>query len=162
VPSWHWRGCWPCFGRTVRAAVRRAHCARALACARRTARVGLRHTHDQIGQQCHRRTVGERCQVRTHQPASQGWTALPAPQCGHGSASRWHVRPGLTCVMSAMQAFFGGNLSLVFASLSQSEVRRDYSASVSASVSVSATSSHSRGRGVGHTTRLRERATDGR
>jgi hypothetical protein len=31
--------------------------------------------------------------------------------------------------MSAMQAFFGGNLSLVFASLSQSEVRRDYSAS---------------------------------
>ena len=47
------------------------------------------------------------------------------------------MRPGLTCVMSAMQAFFGGNLSLIFASLSQSEVRRDYSASVSASVSVS-------------------------
>ena len=36
------------------------------------------------------------------------------------------MRPGLTCVMSAMQAFFGGNLSLIFASLSQSEVRRDY------------------------------------
>ena len=72
------------------------------------------------------------------------------------------MRPGLTCVMSAMQAFFGGNLSLILASLSQSEVRRDYSASVSASVSVSTTSSLSRGRGVGHTTRLRERATDGR
>ena len=72
------------------------------------------------------------------------------------------MRPALTCVMSAMQAFFGGNLSLILASLSQSEVRRDYSASVSVSVSVSTTSSLSRGRGVGHTTRLRERATDGR
>ena len=58
------------------------------------------------------------------------------------------MRPGLTCVMSAMQAFFGGNLSLILASLSQSEVRRDYSASVSVSVSVSTTSSLSRGRGA--------------
>ena len=69
----------------------------------------------------------------THQQA-KGRVALPARQCGHGSASRWHVRPGLTCVMSAMQAFFGGNLSLILASLSQSEVRRDYSASVSVSL----------------------------